>query len=106
MEVEEASDKENEPTSKIPCFETNAFKIAEIQQTCHQNLKSAAEKMSQQHINKLGEAKVGDTVQVPVPDVDRGPADIINVLAYITKVNNQNMTYQLDTKYSFIKGLV
>ncbi|CAF0997745.1 unnamed protein product, partial [Brachionus calyciflorus] len=40
--------------------------------------------MEEQHIHKLGEAKVGDTVQVPVNEVDLGPADLINVLAYIT----------------------
>ena len=27
--------------------------------------------MINQHILKLGEAKVGDTVQVPIPDFDR-----------------------------------
>jgi hypothetical protein len=60
--------------------------------------------MLNQHIHKLGEAKIGDTVQVPVPDVDRGPADLINVLAYITKINKAHMTYQLATKYGIIAG--
>ncbi|RNA36284.1 hypothetical protein BpHYR1_039927 [Brachionus plicatilis] len=39
--------------------------MADIQQSCNANLRNAAEKMAQQHINKLGEAMVGDTVQVP-----------------------------------------
>ncbi|CAF0781853.1 unnamed protein product [Brachionus calyciflorus] len=60
--------------------------------------------MEQQHIQKLGEAKVGDTVQVPVNEVDRGPADLINVLAYITKLDKSYMTYQLATKHGIIAG--
>ena len=47
--------------------------------------------MAQQHIHRLGEATVGDTVQVPVPDVNRGPGDVLHVLAYIIKINQQNM---------------
>ena len=48
-------------------------------------------KMARQHIHRLGEATVGDTVQVPVPDVNRGPGDVLHVLAYIIKINQQNM---------------
>ena len=60
--------------------------------------------LAQQHIHKLGEAKVGYTVQVPVPDVDRGPGDLLNILAYIVKINKQHMTYQLATKHGIKKG--
>ena len=37
-------------------------------------------KKAAKHIHKLCEAQVGDTVQVPVPDVDRGPNDLVHVL--------------------------
>ncbi|RNA09617.1 KRAB-A domain-containing 2-like [Brachionus plicatilis] len=93
-----------DPTTKISRIEKNAINIAQIESTCSENLKQNAEKMAQQHVHKLGEAKVGDTVQVPVPDVDRGPADLLNILAYITKINSKNMTYQLATKYGIIAG--
>ncbi|RNA20406.1 hypothetical protein BpHYR1_037758 [Brachionus plicatilis] len=73
-----------DPTTKISRIEKNAINIAQIESTCSENLKQNAEKLAQQHVHKLGEAKVGDTVQVPVPDVDRGPADLLNILAYIT----------------------
>ncbi|RNA01085.1 KRAB-A domain-containing 2-like [Brachionus plicatilis] len=63
-----------------------------------------AEKIEQQHIHKLGEAKVGDTVQVPAPDVYQGPADLTNVLAFITKIDNRQMNYQLETKHGIIAG--
>ncbi|RNA07668.1 hypothetical protein BpHYR1_046460 [Brachionus plicatilis] len=49
---------------------------------CGENL-NTADAMAMQHIHKLGEAKFGDTVQVSVPDVDRGPPDPFNILAYI-----------------------
>ena len=88
----------------IPQPEQNSIKIADIQATCTENLTSFANKMAQQHIHKLGEAKVGDTVQVPVPDVDRGPADLIHILAYITQINKLHMTYQLATKHGIITG--
>ncbi|CAF1026090.1 unnamed protein product, partial [Brachionus calyciflorus] len=73
--------------------------IADIQETCSHNLRNAAEKMAQQHIHKLGESKVGDTVQVPVHEVDRGAGDLLNILAYIVKINKQ-----LATKHGIIKG--
>ncbi|CAF1016654.1 unnamed protein product [Brachionus calyciflorus] len=60
--------------------------------------------MLNQHIHKLGEAKIGDTVQVPIPDVDRGPGDLINILAYILDTNKSNMTYRLGTKHGIISG--
>ncbi|RNA40845.1 KRAB-A domain-containing 2-like [Brachionus plicatilis] len=77
--------------------------MADIQQSCNANLRNAAEKMAQQHINKLGEAMVSDAVQVPVPDVDRGPADPSNILAYILKINNSHMNYQLATSMKLLK---
>lgn len=103
-DIEEDKENENLPlTSKQACFEANAIKIRDIQNSCSENLKNAAEAMAMQHIHKLGEAKVGDTVQVSVPDVDRGPADPVNILAYITKINNHKL-YQLATKHGIIKG--
>ncbi|RNA40400.1 SCAN domain-containing 3-like [Brachionus plicatilis] len=106
--LEEKEDAEEvevvDPTTKISRIEKNAINIAQIESKCSENLKRNAEKMAQQHVHKLGEAKVGDTVQVPVPDVDRGPADLLNILAYITKINSKNMTYQLATKYGIIAG--
>ena len=60
--------------------------------------------MAQQHIHKLGEAQVGDTVKVQVHDVDRGHADILHILAYILKVNKENGSYQLATKHGILDG--
>lgn len=60
--------------------------------------------MAQQHIHKLGEAKIGDTVQVPVPEVDRGPGDLPHILACIVEINKTNFTYRLATKHGLLKG--
>ncbi|CAF1143189.1 unnamed protein product, partial [Brachionus calyciflorus] len=103
----ELSDEEEdvlEQEPKISKFEQNAIKIADINSNCSENLKQCAEKMLNQHIHKLGEAQIGDTVQVPIPDVDRGPGDLINILAYILDINKSNMTYRLGTKHGIISG--
>ncbi|RNA39667.1 hypothetical protein BpHYR1_022093 [Brachionus plicatilis] len=68
-----------------------------VSRSCGENLKTGAEAMAMQHIHKLGEAIFGDTVQIS--DVDRGPADPVNILAYITKINNHKL-YQLATKHA------
>ncbi|RNA41806.1 hypothetical protein BpHYR1_017718 [Brachionus plicatilis] len=98
-EIIEEDTEYEEPFNKIGRFEANAIKISDIEATCSENMEIVADKMLNQHIHKLGEAKIGDTVQVPVPDFDRDPADLVNVLAYITKINTVHMTYQLATKY-------
>ncbi|CAF0839758.1 unnamed protein product [Brachionus calyciflorus] len=72
--------------------------------TCNANLQETVEKTAQQHIQKLGEAKVGDTVQLPVPEEDRGPADPQNIFAYILKISEKNMNYKLATKHGIIVG--
>ena len=60
--------------------------------------------MAQQHIHKLGEAQVGDTVKVPVPAFDRGHADLLHMLAYILKIDKSHATYQLATKHGILEG--
>jgi hypothetical protein len=77
---------------------------ASISSTVSHNLRTRAEKMAQQHIHKLGEAKVGDTVKVQVPSVDRGHADMLHILAYILKVDTAHATYQLATKHGILDG--
>ena len=60
--------------------------------------------MAQQHIHKLGEAKIGDTVKIEVPAVDRGHADLLHILAYILKIDKSHATYQLATKHGILDG--
>jgi hypothetical protein len=100
------SEHDDEPPAKISSVEIRALSMARIRNEVVDNLRSNAEKMAGQHIHKLGEAKVGDTVQVPVPDVDRGPGDLPQILALIIKINNQNSTYKLATVHGLLKGWV
>ena len=69
-----------------------------------ENLHAAADKMATQHIRKLGEAKVGDTVQVELSKFDRGPLDCNYLLAYITEINEERSLYKLCTTKGMIKG--
>ena len=43
-------------------------------------------------------AEVGNTVMVPIPDVDRGRADFKNIKAIVLSVNGDGM-YQLGTEF-------
>jgi hypothetical protein len=60
--------------------------------------------MASQNINKLGEAKIGETVHVPVPDVEMNPTALSHILALMIDVNKNNMTYKLACKYGILKG--
>ena len=64
-----------------------------------ENLHAAADKMATQHIRKLGEAKVGDTVQVELSKLDCN-----YLLAYITEINEERSLYKLCTTKGMIKG--
>ena len=60
--------------------------------------------MAEQHIHKVVESQVGDTVQFPVPDVDRYPNDLVDFFTCITK-RKKHMTNQLATKNGIIHGI-
>lgn len=70
--------EDEEPLNMICRFENCAIKNFDKEATCSENMEIFADKMLNQHIHKLGEVKIGDTVQVSVPDVDKGPADLVN----------------------------
>jgi hypothetical protein len=98
-------EESEEPPAKMTYSERNAIKLSQIRTAVVANLTECADKMAQQHIHKLGEARIGDTVQVEVPSVDRGPGDLLHVLAYIISSNKQNMTYKLATSFGKISGM-
>ena len=37
--------------------------------------------------SRISEAKIGDTVRIPVPDVDRGKADARNILGVVMETS-------------------
>ncbi|XP_050505762.1 uncharacterized protein LOC126884022 [Diabrotica virgifera virgifera] len=56
-----------------------------------------AKKMKLNSNKLLPAAKIGDTVRLPVPDVDRGRADARNILGVVTTVED-NMYYKIGTE--------
>ena len=57
-------------------------------------------------IRKLGQAKVGDTVQVELSKFDRGPLDCNYLLAYITEINDEHSLYKfLFANRKYVPGL-
>lgn len=54
---------------------------------------------------KVSDFKIGDCVLIllmPIPKVDRGPSDPVNIIAVIFK-QNEHVLYKLGTKHDLIK---
>lgn len=62
-----------------------------------------AEKMFEQSAKRFKPAKIGDTVMVPVPDVDRGKSDFRNIEAVVLTVE-ENGVYKLGTKHGLLNS--
>ena len=97
-------DETSEPPQKMTHAELLFVRMQDIQNTVVENLTARAEDMRLQHIHKLGEAKIGDTVQVDVSGVDRGPGDLPMISCYILKINNETSMYKIATKHGVIEG--
>jgi hypothetical protein len=97
---------EIEDSSKKSRSDQNAERIAQIRSVVVENLKETANRMVSRSTNRLGEAKVGDNVALPVPSVDRGPGDLPNLHAYIIEINKETSLYRLATKHGIVKGWI
>ena len=62
-----------------------------------------ADKMFEQSTKRFKQANIGDTVMVPLPDVDRGKGDFRNIKAVVVAVEH-NGTYKLGTKYGLLNS--
>ena len=69
-----------------------------------ENLQAQASKMTKFSLDKFPPGKVGDTVRVRVPDVDRGRCDLRNILGVVTHVNHDNKTYKIGTQFGRINS--
>ena len=63
-----------------------------------------ADKMFEQSTKIFKQANIGDTVMVPLPEVDRGKGDFRNIKAIVVAVEH-NSTYKLGTKYGLLNEL-
>ena len=91
------------------CFacQTKTRRVLRLRAAAVENLNAAADKMSLQYIRNLGNAKVGDTVQVELSlKFDRWPLDCNYLLAYIIEINEERSLYKLCTTKGYIKGLL
>ena len=50
-----------------------------------------AEKMCEQSAKRFKSAKIGDTVMVPLPNVDRGKGDFRNIEAFVLTVRSNSI---------------
>lgn len=66
-------------------------------------LEHQAKRVQMSSENKFPPAKVGDTVRVPVPDVDRGPGDARNILA--TVLEETDGFYKLGTNDGVLRQM-
>lgn len=62
--------------------------ISELRKNAAVNMVKQAEKMKAASEKRFPPANIGDTVMVPIPDVDRGRAEFTNVKAVVIEVIN------------------
>ena len=63
-----------------------------------------ADKMLEQSAKRFKPAEVGDSVMVPIPDVDRGRADFLNLTGVVMEANPGGV-YKIGTKYGVLDQL-
>ena len=73
-------------------------KITEKRKIVKSNLQTQAFKMTRLAREKFPQGKVGDTVKVRVPDVDRGRCDSRNILGVIMEADLTKDLYRIGTK--------
>ena len=73
-------------------------KITEERKIVKSNLQTQAFKMTRLAREKFPQGKVGDTVKVRVPDVDRGRCDSRNILGVIMEADLTKDLYRIGTK--------
>ncbi|KAK9695149.1 hypothetical protein QE152_g33042 [Popillia japonica] len=66
-------------------------------------IENHAKKMKNNSDNKLPNVNVGETVRIPIPDVDRAREDLWNIIGIILSAENDN--YEIGTKYGKLSQL-
>lgn len=79
----------------------NQAEIDRNRQDAHVGQQAAAVKMKERSDGILDVLKVGDSVLVPVPDVDRGPADPANIMGVV--LEEKNSVYLVGTAAGVLK---
>ena len=88
---------------KDPChYCTSKENISKKRKIAFENLEKQAEKMKKESDKKFGEASVGTTVRVPVPEVDRGKGDHRSILGVV--LESDNGFYKIGTRSGVLKS--
>jgi len=80
------------------------WKIATERKGAKRKQQVQADKMVEQSAKRFMAAKVGDTVMIPIPEVDRGRAEFRNVKGVVVSVEESGM-YKLGTKHGLLNQL-
>ena len=94
------SDSEQPPSS--PILFSRHLQIRNKRKMAKDNLQKQASEMLKRSREKFPPGKVGDTVKLRIPDVDRGRCAPRNVIGVITNVNDENGSYKVGTKFGTI----
>ena len=70
-----------------------------------ENLRKQATKMLRLSNNQFGAASVGDSVRVPVPEVDRPKCASRNIIGVIMEVNHEKSLYKIGTSQGVLSGM-
>eukprot|EP00102_Acyrthosiphon_pisum_P023247 XP_016660457.1 PREDICTED: KRAB-A domain-containing protein 2-like [Acyrthosiphon pisum] len=89
---------------EIPSIENRKRKQTEERQNARDNLEIQAKKMKNLSNAKFPEAKEGSTVQLKIPNIDRGRGDPRSVIAVVLKITEDGF-YQLGCKSGILKQL-
>ena len=112
LEFQEETCEENVPftemVTEIPCFPSvcaqRKNKITGKTKIVKSNLQIQAFKMTRLAREKFQHGKVGDTVKVRVPDVDRGRCDSRNILGVIIEAGITKDLYRVGTKDGIVNS--
>ena len=92
----------DEPVLCSICSRSQSIHTEQMKSNIEQQ--KQAPKIINNSVRRFQPAKVGDTVMVPVPLVDRGRAEFPNVKAVVFQALD-NGTYKLGTKHGLLKQM-
>lgn len=96
--------EENKEQEEIFEHNRNESMILEAREKAHFNLVKQAKRMKTASDQSHPPLKVGDNVTIPIPDVDKGKADLRNIIGVILEVTCEQL-YRIGTKSGILDKL-
>lgn len=110
-ELIESSESMGQPANnQLPCDEAaeaqmRKGKIIAKRKFAKKNLQKQASKMLRLTNNKFTPASVGDSVRVPIPEVDRSKCASRNVIGVVMDIDKEKSMYKIGTAQGVLKTL-